>query len=494
MTNAAPFLSEHDEELALMIQEAKSDILTFSQLLDPRFEVAWFHQIIANALERAFDAVQNGRKARIILTLPPRHGKSTLVSHNFPAWVLGKDPRSKFILTTYGAELSEKNGQKARDLILDPRYQIIFPEIELRQDSKAKAKWMTKQGGEFLATGIGGAVTGFGANYILIDDPHKDRAEAESEVMRENVIEYYKSTLYSRLEGYGCVILIMQRWHIADLVGYVLEESESKKKQGLPHDEWEVINFPAIAEEDEYHDSRLVRRAGEALWPSKFPLPVLNNIREQSQVYNWASQYMQDPILAETQEFKTSMFRYYDEEDLKHKYLRYYTLIDPAISQKQEADNTVVLTIGKEVYGPNIYRIREDAGHFTPGETIDLIFKHQKEYRSDVHLETVAYQLALKFNIEEEQSKRNQYFIVNEIKTRTNKEVRIRGLLAPYERGVIFHRHADVEYERELLHFPNGKHDDRADAMSMCLESLVSTPASGARQFKPAWKGYGRKA
>ena len=467
--------------------------MNFCQLLNPKYEAIWFHELLAQKLEEALEKVQRKEKARIIITVPPRHGKSQLASIYFPAWALGKYPDTKFIFATYGADLAEKMGLATRDVINSEGYSAIFPGIELRPDVKAKAKWMTNKQGSYTAVGAGAGITGQGGNCIICDDLVKSRDEAESSTMQEFVWEYYRSTLYSRLEGYGAVIMIMQRWNESDIVAKLLEEDERKKLAGEPTENWEVINFPAIAEADEFVNGKLVRKEGEALWPSKFPLPVLENIRSTMGVYNFVSQFQQDPIATESQEFKEHMFKYFNEEDLAGKYLRYYTIIDPAISQKKSADNTVVLTIAKEVNGPNWYRIREDAKHLTPSQTVDLIFLHQSQYKSEVSLETVAYQLALKYAIIEEQKKKERYFTVNEIKTSTNKEVRIRGLLPLYESGVIYHRKSDVEYERELLSFPRGRRDDRVDTMSMALGVIQNTSGRTAKQTRPSWLGYGRK-
>lgn len=422
--------------------------------------------------------------------LIPTHN-SQLSSIYFPAWALGKYPDIKFILSTYGAELSEKMGLQTRDVIDSEFYQTIFPGVKLRQDQRAKAKWMTNKGGSYLAVANGSAVTGSGANCIIIDDPHKSRDEAESETVRNFVWEYYRSTLYSRLEGVGAVIVIMQRWHCDDMIGRLLEEQEKVKAEGTGvGDEWTVINFPAIAEEDEYIEGKLVRKSGEALWPSKFPISVLENIKRTSGIYNFIGQYQQTPISAETQEFKESYFKYYKPDDIKDKYLRYYTFVDPAIGQKKTSDNTVVLTVAKEVNGPNIYRIREDAGHFDPAQTINLIFSHQAEYKSDVYVETIAYQQALKFWIIEEQRKKQIYFTVNEIKSHTQKEIRIRGLLPLYQAGVIHHQVSDIEYERELLSFPSGKRDDRCDAQSFFLLAGENTRGMFAKQVRSNFRGY----
>lgn len=473
------------DKFELLRTAAHHKLLNFCQLLDSNYEAVWFHEVLADILEKALKRTQEKKKTRIILTIPPRHGKTMTTSQYFPAWVLGKYPTLKFILSSYGADLSEKVGMKTRDLINSERYQAIFPNVELRADSKSKTFWMTKQGGSYFAVGVGGPVTGEGASIILIDDPHKNREEAESQTQRDKVWEYYRSTLYSRLEGAGTVIVIMQRWHQDDLVGRLLAEEEENKKAGKITEDWEVINFPAIAEEEEFHKGHRVRKAGEPLWPSKFPLDVLNNIREVQGLVNWSSQYQQDPILAENQEFKKEFFKYYQEEDLNGKYLSYFTFVDPAISQKKSADNTVVLTVAKEINGPNFYRIREDSGHFTPQQTIDLIFKHQADYRSEVYMETIAFQKALKFSVEEEQKIRQRYFTIKETKS-GNKELRIRGLLPMYERGVVYHKHSDVEYERELLAFPRGRRDDRADCMSFMIDAEgIGLSRGKARQFYP---------
>ena len=163
--------------------------------------------------------------------------------------------------------------------------------------------------------------------------------------------------------------------------------------------------------------------------------------------------------------------------------------MDPAISQKKDADESVVLTIAKEIDGPNIYRIKEDAGRFTPKQLIDIIFMHHMQYESNVTLEQVAFQKALKYSIEEEQRRREVYFSINETKV-GNKEQRIRGLLPLYQRGVIFHRHNEYEYEKQLMQFPRGRHDDRIDCMSFCLDTLKPTRKKGNKVFYQKITGY----
>ena len=488
MTNNSKTSSS--EKLDFLREAAKKSLLNFCQVINPKFEAIWFHEIIADKLQDALINAKEKRKTRIIITIPPRHGKTQLASTYFSAWALGKFPDLKFILSSYGADLSEKIGMQTRDVIASEAYQAIFPDIQLRPDQKAKAKWQTNKGGSFTAVGIGGAITGVGGDVIVIDDPHKDRAEAESALMRDRVWEYYQSTLYSRLEGYGAVILIMQRWHVDDLVGRILEESYRLKEAGQPYDEWEIINFPAIAEEDEYIKGELMRKKGEALWGNKFPLDVLKNIEAKS-VYNWSSQYMQDPILSVNQDFQQSMFKYFKEEELAGLTLQYTTTVDLA-GYKKNSDDNVILTVAKEVYGERWFVVDIIHGTMTPGEVIDAVFSVQAKYKSDIYIETTAYQTTMKWHVEERQRKNRQYFVVHEIKPKGAKEDRIKSLLALFNLGVLYFRPHYTTLERQLLQFPRGKNDDLADALAAQL--LVVEHGGGAvTQSKKKLVSYLRK-
>lgn len=412
-------LTELQEEAVLIAQEARNKLLTFSQLVDRTYIANWHHALIAQKLEEAYENMQNGKKVRIMITVPPRHGKSRLATQLFPAWVMGKNPTTEIMTTSYSSDLASKFGLATKDIITNEQYQTLFPGTRLRKDAKSKGDWKLKQGGSYHAVGVGGSLTGMGADLAIIDDPLKNREEAESKTIRDKVYDWYTSTLYTRLQGFGAVIIILTRWHDDDLAGRLLYEDQQRIERGEEPENWDVINFPAIATEREHWEGRIMREEGDPLWPQRYSKEKLAITRDAIGMYDWAALYQQNPVLAETQEFKESMFNYFTDDDIKEKTLIYYTLVDPAISQKESADNTVVLTVGKDRNGPNWYRIREDAGHYTPGQTVDLIFKHQQEYQSDVYLETVAYQKALKYSVEEEQRKKQQYFRIHELKATT---------------------------------------------------------------------------
>lgn len=491
MSQTTPTASLSNERQSVLRSSAIKDLLSFSQILDPRYTVNWHHDVISQKLSEALAKVERGEKARIILQIPPRHGKSELATIKFPAWALGKHPEYPIIVSSYSAELAEDFGLKTRDTLNHEHYQQIF-NTKLRTDTQAKGRWLTAipdekgelkpAGGGYTATGVGGAITGRGFKIGIIDDPFKNREEADSETIREKVWNWYTSTFYTRQEGVSAIIVICTRWHLDDLVGRLITQEEEHRAAGLKEfDEWEVIKFPAISEEN-----NLYRDKGEALWPQKFNEKQLENHRNNIGVYDWSSLYQQEPILAENAEFRKEWFRYFEEKDLENKPLRYTTTVDPAIGQDQENDNTVIRTVGKDPNSPNWYLIEESAGKMDPLQTIDAIFYHYETYRSDVFIETVAYQKALKYFIIEEQKKRQIYFSVNELKrnTTTNKETRIRGLVPLYKAGVIFHRRSDVELERELLQFPKGKHDDRIDALASQLEAVGHTKRPAKKKKK----------
>ena len=335
-----------------------------------------------------------------------------------------------------------------------------------------KGNWITPQGGGYLSAGVGGSITGAGFKIGIIDDPFKNREEAESIVIRNKVWDWFTSTFMTRQQGATLIVVINTRWHLDDLVARIENQENEARKLNKPYyDKWDYITFKAIAEEPDKH-----RKIGDPLWPERFTLSMLMEAKERS-FYDFSALYQQTPIPAGHQEFKKEWLRVATPEMLRRKQLIYYTTIDPAVSEGQESDNNVVLTVGKERGGPDWYRTEETAGHLNPLQLIDAIFYHQKKYRSSVWLESIAYQKSLVYFIEEEKRKREQYFIVNELKNnRTQaKTGRIRGLIPLYASGVVYHMEGDSEYEKELLEFPYGKHDDRIDAMASMLEAMQPT-------------------
>ncbi len=247
--------------------------------------------MIAGALER----VERGEVDRLMVTMPPRHGKSELVTKRFPAWCLGRNARRQIITASYNSDLARDFGRAVRNIVNGQKYGNIF-ETRLAVDSKAADRWNTNLDGAYVAAGVGTAVTGRGADIFIIDDPLKDRAEAESELQRQKVWDWYTSTAYTRLMTGGCIIVVQTRWHEDDLAGRLIEKMD--KGQG---DKWHCLDLPAI------------NNAGEPLWPERYDLEALERIKAAIGPRDWSALYQQQPSPDDGDFFKRDWFNLYTE-------------------------------------------------------------------------------------------------------------------------------------------------------------------------------------
>ena len=274
---------------------AREDLACYALAVYPNFELAAHHRLIVDKLE----AVERGEISRLMIFMPPRHGKSLLGTQIFPAWFLGRNPDRSIITACYGQELVDDFGRKVRNLVINPVHRAIFPGFRLAEDSAGMRRFDTTAGGSYYAVGRGGAITGRGAHLLLIDDPLKDAEEARSELTRRALHEWFKSVAYTRRQPGGAVVLISTRWHQDDLAGHLLRQDPNG---------WPVLSLPAIAEVDESF-----RRAGEALWPEKYPLEELEKTRTLIGGSIFASLYQQRPAAAEGEVFKREWWRYFRE-------------------------------------------------------------------------------------------------------------------------------------------------------------------------------------
>jgi hypothetical protein len=479
------------EEQILAISGSRQYFDVFCITVDENYMVPWHVDILTRKLQEVYERVKNNETVRLIIDMPPRHGKSETATKKFPAWVLGKSPDFPIIVTSYSQDLATDFGRQTRDIMNSGNYQSVF-DTRLTPDQKAKAKWVTEKGGGYTAAGIEGSITGRGFKIGIIDDPFKNRQDAETLLMRDKVWTFYKSVFTTRQEGTGnAIIVINTRWHKDDLVGRLLEkQAEDEANHEEYYDKWEILKFPAIAEEDEFIDGEQTRESGDPLWPEKYPLAKLLSIKNTVGLYEWTAQYQQEPISSETKEFSKEWFDYYNEQrDIKNKVLKSHTLVDLAISEKTKADNSVVRTISKCPTEPNIYLREETAGKMDPLQVIDAIFWHYEAYRGDVWIEGVGYQRALEKFLLEEMKKRGIYFTVKILKRNNSvsKGERIRGLIPYYKSKTIKHRDdgSDTPLERELVEFPQSKKDDRMDCLANFIEA-VSVTVDDKKKKKPA--------
>lgn len=277
-------------EYDLLEQEwARDDLISFVSRYDPTYRPSWFHFLIADILRE----VSDGMRDRELFILPPRHGKSTLVSRYFPAWHLGRHPEERVIATSYAARLSERFGRFSRNLIANPKWP--FPNVDLARDSRAADVWdLSNHSGGYLSAGVDGSITGEGADILIIDDPVKSAKEADSETVRESTIEWYRETAYPRLQRGGRIVVVGTRWRDDELLGWLIDNSE--KDTG---DQFNVTLFPAVNDK------------GEALWPDEFPREELAKREKNMTRRMWAAQYQGVPVTDEGGTFKRWHWKYW---------------------------------------------------------------------------------------------------------------------------------------------------------------------------------------
>lgn len=261
-------------------QSAKSDFLSFVKAVWPAFIEGDHHKVMADA----FNRIADGSLKRLIINMPPRHTKSEFASHLFPAWFLGKYPEKKVIQTAHTAELAVGFGRKVRNLVNSEEYQDVFRNVSLSSDSKAAGRWSTNKMGEYFAIGVGGAVTGKGADVLVIDDPHSEQEAALNDSsIYDKTYEWYTSGPRQRLQPGGSICIVMTRWSKRDLTGQIIKSSIERGGT----DEWEVIELPAILP------------SGSPLWPGFWPIDQLEALKAELPVGKWSAQYQQDPTSEE---------------------------------------------------------------------------------------------------------------------------------------------------------------------------------------------------
>ena len=270
--------------------------MDFVHAVWPTFIGGSHHKRMAAAFER----VANGTCKRLIINMPPRHTKSEFASYLLPAWFLGKYPNKKVIQASHTAELAVGFGRKVRNLVDSEVYRELFPDLVLAADSKAAGRWNTSKGGDYFAIGVGGAVTGKGADVLIIDDPHSEQEAALAQVNPEiydKVYEWYTSGPRQRLQPGGAIVIVMTRWSLRDLTGQVIKSSAARGG-----DEWEVIEFPAILP------------SGNPLWPEFWSLVELEKLRTELPNGKWMAQYQQQPTSDSSAIVKREWWKIWDKE------------------------------------------------------------------------------------------------------------------------------------------------------------------------------------
>ena len=453
-------LSQQDKQEALALlhrydqidkqDSCQKDFISFVKHLWPEFIEGRHHKIIGEK----FNRIAQGKLKRLIVCLPPRHSKSEFASTYFPAWMMGRKGDLKIIQTTHTAELAVRFGRKVRNIIDSEEYSHIFPDLKLQADNKSAGRWTTNQEGESFYAGVGGAITGRGADLLIIDDPHSEQ-DALSPKSLESAYEWYTSGPRQRLQPGGIIVIVMTRWSIKDLVGKVL-----KKQSDENADQWEVVEFPAIMPETD-----------TPLWPEFWKKEELLSVKASLPVAKWNSQWMQNPTAEAGSIVKREWWRRWEHEDVPD-YSYIIQSYDTAFSKKDTADYSAITTWA--IFETNDEEtsaiILLDAKRFRVDfpELKKIAFDEYKYWEPDcVLIEAKASGTPLT-----QELRRMGIPVTSYSPSRGQDKVARMNSVAPiFESGMVWAPEDDFADHviEEMASFPYGDYDDFCDSATMAL-------------------------
>ena len=441
---------------AVTKQKAANDFMAYVNYVWPSFIHGRHHEKMA----RAFERVARGEVKRLIINMPPRHTKSEFASYLLPSWFLGMYPGKKIIQTSHTAELAVGFGRKVRNLVDSDAYKDIFPDVALQSDSKAAGRWATNYGGDYFAIGVGGAVTGKGADLLIIDDPHSEQEAALSETNPEiydKTYEWYTSGPRQRLQPGGAIVVVMTRWSKKDLTGQVLKAAAQRSGE-----EWEVIDFPAILP------------SGKPLWPQFWSLKELSALKEELPNGKWMAQYMQQPTSDVSAIIKREWWRTWPDDDAPFCEFVIQSW-DTAFLKTERSDYSACTTWGV-FYKPdslginraNIILLNAFKSRMEFPELKQRAMQEYKEWNPDtLVVEAKAAGSPLIFEL------RAMGIPVQEFTpTKGNDKIaRLNSVADIFASGMVWVPNTSwaEELVEEVASFPSGEHDDMVDSMSQAL-------------------------
>ena len=432
-------------------EKASVKFLDFCRYVWPEMLVGEHHRIIAEALDR----VIAGKCKRLMIAMPPRHGKSQMGSYLFPAYLMGRDPRSKLIVASHTAELAQRFGRMIRNLMEEDKYKELFPNMLLSVDSKAAGRWNTQQGGEAFFIGKGGAMTGRGGDVIILDDI-LDEQDAMSDTAMENTWEWYTSGPRQRLQPNGSIVVINTRWKTDDLSGRLL-----KMHGQVRSDQWELLEFPAILP------------SGGSLWPGFWPIEELEKVKMAIGLKKWNAQWQQQPTNDDGAVLKRNWWRRWKHDEPPECSYVIQTY-DTAYSKKETADYSVISTWGVFVpsadSGPNLILLSVKRGRWDFPE-LKRVAKDEYRYWNpdNVLIEAKATGTPLQQELRKMGIPVTMYSPGGR-KSGQDKISRANAVAPILESGMIWYPEQQdwaEEMVEECAAFPNGSHDDQVDAAIM---------------------------
>lgn len=465
---------------------SRRKLIEFVKMFHPRYKAGWVHYDICKRLEKFAADVDAGLSPRLMILMPPRHGKSQIASKLYPAWHLGHYKHHEVIACSYNISLALEFSREVRDVVRSGVYGQLFPETKINPEIQSAENWklMSETGvgaGGYTAAGVGVGITGKGAHVLVIDDPVKNAEEAESLDIREKIWNWYLSSAYTRVSPGGGVLIIQTWWHDDDLAGRI----QTMMKENLDDefvDKFEVIKYPAIAEEDEEF-----RLKGEALHPERYDLNKLLRIQRQfggPQSRYWSALYQQNPIPTEGAYFTKDMIRYRGADPHLGD-MHIYQAWDLAISEEQQLANnwTVGYAVGldcnDDIHVLERVRIKTNDAARIEDAIIDLYKKYPIVH--GIGFEDGQIFKTMRSSLQRRMKERRVYIPLDEkeniLKPVKEKTVRARPLQARLQNKKITFPMGQTwvdEVWGEFLRFPAGTQDDQVDALAWCIQMLTS--------------------
>jgi predicted phage terminase large subunit-like protein len=427
----------------------KNDFMSFVKHVWPEFIEGSHHTQIAEK----FNRIARGELKRVIINMPPRHTKSEFSSFLLPAWMIGRNPKLKIIQSTHTTELAVRFGRKAKTLMDTEEYKQVFT-TRLREDSQAAGKWETQQGGEYFAAGVGSAITGRGADLLIIDDPHSEQDALNLDAL-ERAYEWYTSGPRQRLQPGGTIVLVMTRWNTKDLTGKLLNAQKEPKS-----DQWEVVEFPAIMP------------SGEPVWPQFWKKDELLGVKASLSIGKWNAQWMQNPTSEEGALIKREWWRKWEKEEppaLTHVIQSY----DTAFMKKETADYSAITTWGvfyaNEDSGPQLILLDALKERLEFPELRRVALEQYRYWNPEtVIVESKASGLPLTYEL-----RKMGIPVINFTPSKGNdKHTRVNSVAPLFESGCIW-APLDQQFAQEVVEecaaFPYGDHDDLVDSMTQAV-------------------------
>ncbi len=487
------------------VRQARSNLLDFTTFTKRNYYVNWHHELICKEL----DKFVSGITRRLIISVPPRNGKTELVSRRLPAYLFGINPDAQIIACSYGADLAQHNNRDVQRIIDSKEYAAIFPDTYLNDSNvrtDAHGSYIRNSDtfeivghtGAYNCSGIGGAITGKGMNYGIVDDYHKNREEAESLTIRNKVWDWYNDVFSTREEGEGGIIVIATRWHKDDLIGRLLKKANEDDEA----DQWEVINLPALSEETlAPYDQRT--GPDQPLWPWKFSYKWLKKKKANLSVYSWLSLYQQRPVAISGNLISESNFKYCSIHDgvltLKDNYndqynksyllsqCRIFQTCDPATSINTLAD---YFSLGTWAQTPNNELALIDLLHEKMEKPKQIPLMRQQYHNWHPSTQWIGSKgLGLSLF----QDLRDNGLPVNKIEEVSNKISRFTTACDRISTGTVYfldnlpHKQ---EFKTQLLDFPNGEHDDMVDITGFAVFVMINRPYD-IQTYKTTYVGNG---